>query len=416
MKSGKSSLNDSSQGGIRRQKTDYSINMQQKDIKNTKKKKRLNEIIIDGNSLFCISEKNKIRIALGKFAENPYFEAFVFNLIGINSLFLALDEPTLTMEKNAYTKNTLELMGSLVSILFIGECLLKIIVMGLVKGKHAYLKDNYNILDFMIVCFSILSWVLESMNFGSDIASLKALRALRALRPLKLVSKNEGMKLVVNSILASIPNLINVFLISILFYFVFGVIGTQMLAGRVSFCDLDITLDKIPCLEAGGDWVLPSNNYNTVLYSMTTFFEVSTLETWPDIMFAATNSQEEVDLAPKVASRTWISLLFISFIFVTTFFVMNLFISVIVGQFNEQKEKSEGSATLSDEQKEWVKIQRFMAEVKAPVKDVPPESAFRLKVYHLVRTNAFDYFITGIIMANTITMCMDYQGASDEYL
>lgn len=69
---------------------------------------------------------------------------------------------------------------------------------------------------------------------------------------------------------------------------------------------------------------------------------------------------------------------------------MNLFISVIVGQFNEQKEKSEGSAKLSDEQKEWVKIQRFMAEVKAPVIDTVPENPFRLKIYTLVTYNWFD--------------------------
>ena len=339
--------------------------MQQKDQINHKKKKRLNEIIIDGNALGCISETNRCRIKLGKFAENPYFESFVLHLIGLNSLFLALEEPTVT---DKYTLDSFALFSDLTSILFICECVIKILVMGFVRGKYSYLQDNYNRLDFMIVCFSIVSWVLESMNTGIDISYLKALRALRALRPLKLVSKNEGMKLVVNSILASIPNLINVFLISILFYFVFGVIGLQMLAGRVSYCSLDATIDKTPCLEDGGEWIIPKNNYNDVLHSMTTFFEVSTLETWPDIMFAATNSQDAPDLAPIEGNRKWISLLFISFIFVTTFFVMNLFISVIVGQFNEQKEKSEGSASLSDEQREWVKIQRFMAEVKAPVK------------------------------------------------
>ena len=67
-----------------------------KDTKIIKKKKRLNEIIIDGNSLYCIGENTRVRIALGKFAENPYFEAFIFYLIGLNSLFLALDEPTMT--------------------------------------------------------------------------------------------------------------------------------------------------------------------------------------------------------------------------------------------------------------------------------------------------------------------------------
>jgi len=256
----------------------------------------LNEIIIDGNALGCIGEKNRARIALGKFAENPYFDAFVYNLIGLNSLFLALEEPSLTLP---YSISTIELAGNIVSLLFIVECVIKILVMGLVRGKYTYLKDNYNKLDFFIVIFSIISFFLESAETGIDISYLKALRALRALRPLKLVSKNEGMKLVVNSILASIPNLINVFLISILFYFVFGVIGLQILSGKVSYC-LDendpenelkaFEFDKEPCLAAGYTWVLPKNNYNNVLGSMTTFFEVSTLETWPDIMFAATNS------------------------------------------------------------------------------------------------------------------------------
>lgn len=56
-----------------------------------KKKKRLNDIIIDGNSLGCIPETNSCRIRLGMIAENPYFEAFIFNLIGLNSLFLAIE-------------------------------------------------------------------------------------------------------------------------------------------------------------------------------------------------------------------------------------------------------------------------------------------------------------------------------------
>ena len=84
-----------SQGNLRRTLTDYTSNMQRNDTKVMKKKKRINEIIIDGKALGCIPETNKARIFLGKVAENPYFEAFVFNLIGLNSLFLAIEEPTL---------------------------------------------------------------------------------------------------------------------------------------------------------------------------------------------------------------------------------------------------------------------------------------------------------------------------------
>ena len=153
--------------------------------------------------------------------QNPYFEAFILHLIGINSLFMALEEPILT---DPYSKATLKFFGDVVSVLFILECVLKIFVMGFVIGKKSYLRDSFNILDFVIVVISIVAWILEAQE-GFDISFVRAFRALRALRPLKLVSKNEGMKLVVNAILNSIPSLINVGLISILFYFVFGVIG-----------------------------------------------------------------------------------------------------------------------------------------------------------------------------------------------
>ena len=202
-------------------------------------------LVIKGKSLGCISENNKLRNLLGQLVSSPYFEALIFSFIGLNSLFLAIEEPGLG---DGYSKKTLELFGNLISALFCAECALKIFVMGFVRGKHAYLKDNYNILDFLIVIFSILSWVLEYMNTGVDITYLKVLRALRALRPLKLVSKNEGMKLVVSSILNSIPNLINVSMISILFFFVFGVLGLSILMGRVSYCGPDgigdISLNK----------------------------------------------------------------------------------------------------------------------------------------------------------------------------
>ena len=55
-----------------------------------------------------------------------------------------------------------------------------------------------------------------------------------------------------------------------------------------------------------------------------------------------------------------------------------------------------------------------MAEVRAPVKQVEPQNPLRLQIYKLVTNDYFDYFITFIIALNTITMCMDYYGASEE--
>lgn len=152
---------------------------------------------------------------------HPYFENFIYHLIGLNSLILALDEPQLI---DTYQGRTLELCVTIISGIFIAESFAKIIVLGFAKGKNSYLKDYWNVLDFTIVSFSVLNWVLDSFS-DISVSFLRGFRALRALRPLRMVSKNEGMKIVVNSLLTSIPNLFNVMLISLLFYLVFGILG-----------------------------------------------------------------------------------------------------------------------------------------------------------------------------------------------
>ena len=67
----------------------------------------------------------------------------------------------------------------------------KVIVLGFCIGEKTYLKDNWNVLDFIIVLFSVLTWILESFD-SIDISFMRGFRALRALRPLRVVSKNEG--------------------------------------------------------------------------------------------------------------------------------------------------------------------------------------------------------------------------------
>ena len=88
---------------------------------------------------------------------------------------------------------------------------------------------------------------------------------------------------------------------------------------------------------------------------MVTFFEVSTLEMWPSVMFKASDGVN-IDHVPIRDNKPEVSILFIIFIFVTTFFIMNLFVSVIVDKFNEEIKKRQGADNFTLEQKEWVKI------------------------------------------------------------
>ena len=50
--------------------------------------------------------------------------------------------------------------------------------------------------------------------------------------------------------------------------------------------------------EVKHEWSVPINNFNNLFFSMITFFEISTLEMWPDIMFNAIDAVG-VDLVMK---------------------------------------------------------------------------------------------------------------------
>lgn len=184
-------------------------------------------------SLFIFSYDNPIRELLRDFVSNSYFAGFIYHMIALNSLLLMLDEPNLV---DPYQKKSIMVLLETISIIFVIEFVIKVIVMGFYWGERTYLRDPWNILDFFIVFFSLVTWILEAYATG-DLSFLRGFRALRALRPLRVVSKNEGIKTVVNALLESIPHLVNVLLIVMLFLLVFGILGIQLFKGQLGVCN-----------------------------------------------------------------------------------------------------------------------------------------------------------------------------------
>lgn len=133
--------------------------------KNTKKK--VIEIEQESKALYLFSHDNWLRLKLKIMLENPYFEGFIYHVIAFNSLLLALDEPIIDpveKEMKVFDKSTTDVLLNIVSAIFVVEFLIKIVVYGFCIGPKTYIKDNFNKLDFIIVCFSILNWTLEAVT------------------------------------------------------------------------------------------------------------------------------------------------------------------------------------------------------------------------------------------------------------
>jgi hypothetical protein len=125
-------------------------------------------------------------------------------------------------------------------VIFTMECVLKIIVQGFYFCPDAYIKDPWNILDFVVV---LVGWVSTDYDFfssavaGGGVGGLRTLRSLRALRPLRTIQRLPGMRLVVAVLFECTPVFINICFVVFFFFTVFAIMGVQFFAGRFWSCN-----------------------------------------------------------------------------------------------------------------------------------------------------------------------------------
>lgn len=77
--------------------------------------------------------------------------------------------------------------------IFCFEAVLKIIALGfIINGRRSYLRDSWNVLDFLIVVLSVVS-----LSLDANLSFIKVLRVARILRPLRLIQRAQGLKIAI---------------------------------------------------------------------------------------------------------------------------------------------------------------------------------------------------------------------------
>ena len=79
-------------------------------------------------------------------------------------------------------------------IFYTFEAILKIITFSFYSAEDAYIKDYWNIFDFLFVIIGLISFSVEHLLGGKKISGLTALKAFRILRSLKTVKRFRGLK------------------------------------------------------------------------------------------------------------------------------------------------------------------------------------------------------------------------------
>ncbi|CAE8581533.1 unnamed protein product [Polarella glacialis] len=191
-------------------------------------------------SLFLFEEGSSIREAAIGLVTNPRFDHVIMVMIAASSLLMAVENPL--MDPNSTTVKVLEVFNLLFTLIFLLEMVVKMIAMGVFCGQGeqpAYLGSAWNILDGAICIVSVTDTVQTFSNLASSggiIAVMKVFRVVRMLRPLRLISRNENLKMVVKTVLGSVPELGKLLAFSSLFFVIFALLGVSNFRGSFFSC------------------------------------------------------------------------------------------------------------------------------------------------------------------------------------
>ncbi|XP_038422093.1 voltage-dependent L-type calcium channel subunit alpha-1D isoform X18 [Canis lupus familiaris] len=312
-------------------------------------------------ALFCLSLNNPIRRACISIVEWKPFDIFILLAIFANCVALAIYIPFPEDDSNS-TNHNLEKVEYAFLIIFTVETFLKIIAYGLLLHPNAYVRNGWNLLDFVIVIVGLFSVILEQLtketeggNHSSGKSGgfdVKALRAFRVLRPLRLVSGVPSLQVVLNSIIKAMVPLLHIALLVLFVIIIYAIIGLELFIGKMHktcfFADSDIIAeeDPAPCAFSGNGrqcaangtecrsgWVGPNGgitNFDNFAFAMLTVFQCITMEGWTDVLYWVNDA----------IGWEWPWVYFVSLIILGSFFVLNLVLGVLSGEFSKEREKA----------------------------------------------------------------------------
>ena len=140
-----------------RMKTTKSISMatiKKLELKTTFDSSKKEDFELEGNSLCMFGPQNSFRKSVSALIRNIHFDNAVLLLILVSTVLLCMEMP-LADPKGEYVR-VLGICDKVTTFLFILECVVKVVTYGYAcNGKNSYMNSSWNIMDFIIVFFSI---------------------------------------------------------------------------------------------------------------------------------------------------------------------------------------------------------------------------------------------------------------------
>lgn len=219
--------------------------------------------------------------------EDRRFTLAITLVIVLNAIVLGLETSRPLMERYG---QVLKLIDHVFLAVFLVELVLRMAACW--PRLLSFFRGGWNVFDFTIVLLSMLPIHGEFATVG---------RLVRLLRITRLVSMSPQLRLIVSTMLKSIPSIGHVAVLLGILLYIYGVAGVSLFR------------DAAP------------NHFGDMGAAMLTLFQLVTLEGWAEIQ------------ADVMEEHPWAWVYFSSFIVIAVFVVINLFIAIVIDNMNAAK-------------------------------------------------------------------------------
>ena len=272
-------------------------------------------------------------------------------------------------------------------------------------GPRRYWLDPLDCIDGLCVIAS---------GLGLFFVWAKAFRVVRAIR---LLVHLEGPRRVVVALVSSVPVLLNMFLLVLLLWYPFAVIGMQLFKGSYWTCSGTATFADDAQLPAGmADcpashyWVQMLTNFDNIFSSLRTIHILSTADAWTGIMWSAVD--RTAPEGPQVEDyHPGYCMYFILFYFLGGLLPLQMLVGAIVDHFSSCDVMNQ---MMTDRQLEWVMNMRLM-RYTARRRPQMPANPVRGAIFRIVTSVWFGRISLFVIVVNLVFLSMEYYEQPPEY-
>eukprot|EP01028_Stygiella_incarcerata_P000804 TRINITY_DN1125_c0_g1_i15.p1 TRINITY_DN1125_c0_g1~~TRINITY_DN1125_c0_g1_i15.p1 ORF type:complete len:1490 (+),score=400.83 TRINITY_DN1125_c0_g1_i15:652-4470(+) len=271
------------------------------------------KILLHKPKRLLVIQGSRFRERLHNFVSHKYFDIFIVVCVCLNVGLLAT--------KHYGEPRDWSLVLLISDFVFVFLYVMEVVLKISAWGWSAYKSDNWNRFDFITTIGSLLSTVFELFIQNRFLGLLSLTKVFRLARVFRVVQYTTGIRFLWETLILSLPAVLNVGALLCIFIFMFAVLGVKLFG--------EVTFDN--CINR-------QCNFRSVGRAFLLLLRLATGDNWNCLMYGVRKSGPECynpgGNEDHCGDPIMAPIYFVSFYLFTAYILINLFVTIVLHHFS----------------------------------------------------------------------------------